>query len=208
MHIRDTLKACHPVMPVVVINDARQAVPLAEALAEGGLRGIEITLRTPAGLASIAAIAKEMPDFIVGAGTVLDDAQMRAVADAGAGFAVSPGISQALIEAASQAGIALLPGVLTPSDVIVGLEHGLDTLKFFPASIGGGVPALRALGGPFGDVRFCPTGGISASNAGDYLALANVLCVGGSWIADAASIDAGDWSTITERAAEAVRLTQ
>lgn len=206
MNIRDILDACHPVMPVVVINDPAQAVPLAQALADGGLGGIEITLRTAAGVESIAAIAKAMPDFIVGAGTVLTDQQMRAVADAGAKFAVSPGLSSGLCKSANDAGIALLPGVMTPSEIILALDHDLDTLKFFPASIGGGVPALRALGGPFGNVRFCPTGGISVTTAPEYLALKNVLCVGGSWIADAASIDAGDWAGIAARAAEAARL--
>ncbi|MEL7449887.1 MAG: bifunctional 4-hydroxy-2-oxoglutarate aldolase/2-dehydro-3-deoxy-phosphogluconate aldolase, partial [Pseudomonadota bacterium] len=192
MSIRDILRACAPVMPVVVIEDAANAVPLAKALAEGGLGGIEVTLRTAAGVDAIAAIASEMPDFVVGAGTVLNNAQMQAVADAGAQFAVSPGLSAGIIDAAKTAGVPLLPGVLTPSEVIMALDAGLDTLKFFPASIGGGVPALKAFGGPFGDVRFCPTGGISANNAADYLALKNVMCVGGSWIADAKAIRDGD----------------
>ena len=206
MSIRDILRACAPVMPVVVIDDAASAVPLARALADGGLGGIEVTLRTAAGVDAIAAIARAMPDFVVGAGTVLNEAQMQAVADAGARFAVSPGLSDGLIEAARTAGVPLLPGVLTPSEIIMALDAGLDTLKFFPASIGGGVPALRAFGGPFGDVRFCPTGGISTANAADYLALKNVMCVGGSWIADAAAIREGDWQTITARAREAAAL--
>ncbi len=208
MSIRDILRACAPVMPVVVIDDAASAVPLAKALADGGLGGIEVTLRTAAGVDAIAAIAKAMPEFVVGAGTVLNAEQMKAVADAGAQFAVSPGLSSGLVKAAQSAGVPLLPGVLTPSEVIMALDAGLDTLKFFPASIGGGVPALRAFGGPFGDVRFCPTGGISATSAADYLALKNVMCVGGSSIADATAIRDGDWGPITTRAREAAALSQ
>ncbi|MEM9056981.1 MAG: bifunctional 4-hydroxy-2-oxoglutarate aldolase/2-dehydro-3-deoxy-phosphogluconate aldolase, partial [Pseudomonadota bacterium] len=134
--------------------------------------------------------------------------QLRAVADAGARFAVSPGFSTALVRAAASTGVPLLPGVLTPSELLAALDSGLDTLKFFPAEAGGGVPTLKALAGPFADVRFCPTGGIGLDNAADYLALDSVACVGGSWIAGAVSIDAGDWAGIRDRARAAARLTR
>jgi len=188
----------------VTIERADQAIPLAHALLEGGLTAIEVTLRTPAGLPGIEAIARHVPQMAVGAGTVLSPADLRAVAAAGASFALSPGSTPDLLVAAKTSPIPFVPGVATASEVMAVLAAGLTTMKLFPASIVGGVPMLRALAGPLGDAMFCPTGGVSLDNAGAYLAEPNVLCVGGTWIAPLDLIRAGNWREITARAAAAV----
>lgn len=195
-----------PVVPVMVIEKLEHAVPLARALAAGGLKALEITLRTPVALDCIRAIAAEVPDAVVGAGTVLDQGQMRAVKHAGARFAVSPGASAELMKAAAGAGIAWLPGAVTASEVMELAGHGLGFLKFFPAVPAGGTPYLASLASVFPQVKFCPTGGIGKANAGEFLALPNVVCVGGSWVAPASLVAAGDWAAITALAREACGL--
>jgi 2-dehydro-3-deoxyphosphogluconate aldolase/(4S)-4-hydroxy-2-oxoglutarate aldolase len=190
-----------PVLPVMVIPSLGQAVPLAEALIKGGIKVLEITLRTDCALASIEAIAKAFPEAVVGAGTVLSPDDAKAAADHGARFAVSPGLTEKL---AGQTALPLLPGVATASEVMRALEWGFTHLKFFPAVPAGGVPALKGIGGPLAAAKFCPTGGIDAKNAADFLALSNVLCVGGSWVAPAAAMNEGRWDEITRLAAEAV----
>ena len=192
------------IMPVVTIETADQAVPLAHALLEGGLAAIEITLRTPAGLPGIETIARHVPQMAVGAGTVLSPADLHAVAGAGASFALSPGSTHDLLAAAQTSSIPFVPGVATASEVMAVLAAGLTTMKLFPASIVGGVPMLRALAGPLSEAMFCPTGGVSLDNAGAYLAEPNVLCVGGTWIAPLDLIRSGNWGEITARAAAAV----
>ena len=171
-----------PVIPVLVVDDVASAASLAEALVAGGLRVLEVTLRTDAALDVIREM-KTVEGAIVGAGTVTNLAELDAALEAGSEFIVSPGLTERLAKGALDAGVPLLPGVATAGDIMRGLDCGLDRFKFFPASTSGGIPALKALGGPFGDVRFCPTGGISAETAPDWLALGNVLCVGGSWVA-------------------------
>ena len=195
-----------PVIPVLVIESVDTAVPLARALVEGGLRVLEVTLRSAAALPSIAAIAKALPDAVVGAGTVLNANDYKRAADAGARFIVSPGITDPLLEAAQHSGIPLLPGVATAGEIMRGLDAGLMEFKFFPAESSGGAAAVKAFAGPFAQVRFCPTGGITLSNARDYLALENVLCVGGSWLAPKRLVDAQDWTAITGLASEAAAL--
>jgi 2-dehydro-3-deoxyphosphogluconate aldolase/(4S)-4-hydroxy-2-oxoglutarate aldolase len=192
------------IMPVVTIETADQAVPLAHALLEGGLAAIEVTLRTPAGLPGIEAIARHVPQMAVGAGTVLSPADLHAVSGAGASFSLSPGSTPDLLAAAQTSPIPFVPGVATASEVMAVLAAGMTTMKLFPASILGGVPMLRALAGPLGEAMFCPTGGVSLDNAGAYLAEPNVLCVGGTWIAPLDLIRAGNWAEITARAAAAV----
>jgi len=192
------------IMPVVTIETADQAIPLAHALLEGGLTAIEVTLRTPAGLPGIEAIARHVPQMAVGAGTVLSPGDLHAVAEAGASFALSPGSTPDLLAAAKTSPIPFVPGVATASEVMAVLAAGMTTMKLFPASIVGGVPMLRALAGPLGEAMFCPTGGVSLDNAGAYLAEPNVLCVGGTWIAPLDLIRAGNWREITARAAAAV----
>jgi 2-dehydro-3-deoxyphosphogluconate aldolase/(4S)-4-hydroxy-2-oxoglutarate aldolase len=205
MLIGDVVSAA-PVIPVIVLERAADAVPLARALLAGGLPVIEVTLRTDAALEAIRAIAREVPQAIVGAGTVLGRADLDAARDAGARFAVSPGATPELLAAGRQCGLPLLPGAMTPSEVIAAVAAGYDTLKLFPAAQAGGVDMLKALAGPFPHVRFCPTGGISLASAPEYLALPNVCCVGGSWIAPPASIRAADWASITRLALQARRL--
>lgn len=195
-----------PVIPVYVPDDAVSAVKVAQALLAGGLPVIEVTLRTPAALDAIAAIAAEVPDMVVGAGTVLTPSQLKDVQNAGARFAVSPGATDALYWAARDTGLPLLPGVATASEIQRGLEHGLDTFKFFPAVPAGGTAMLAAWGGPFADVRFCPTGGITPASARDFLRQPNVLCVGGSWLTPRDAVASGDWARITALAAEAAAL--
>ena len=192
------------VLPVVTLDAVSDAGPLAQALLAGGLGAIEITLRTPAGLDCIAAIANEVPDMVVGAGTVLSPADLRAVAAVGARFALSPGATPDLIEAARSSPIPLVPGVASASEVMAALAAGLTTMKLFPAALLGGPAMLKALNGPLGRAMFCPTGGVSLENASAYLAEPNVLCVGGTWIAPIDLIQAGDWSAISARAAAAV----
>ena len=194
------------VLPVVTIDDANSAVPLANALLKGGIAAIEITLRTPAALDAMAKVAKQVPNMLVGAGTVLSPKDLAACASAGAAFAVSPGATPTLLAAAKTSSIALLPGISTTSDIMLGLEYGLDFFKFFPAATSGGVDALKAFAGPFSQLRFCPTGGISLQTAPSYLALKNVVCIGGSWITPTSLIQKQDWNAITTLAREASSL--
>ena len=191
-------------LPVLVIEDVAHAVPLARALAQGGLSVLEVTLRTPAALQAIAAISREVPEVVVGAGTVLSRRDLAAAMGAGAAFTVSPGITPALLEAVHELQLPFIPGVATASDIMAAREAGLTTLKFFPAEAQGGVAALKALSAPFADVRFCPTGGITAANAAAYRALPSVLCVGGSWMAPQDAIAGGDWGRITELARQSL----
>lgn len=197
------LLATSPVIPVVVIKDARQAVPMAQALARGGVGVIEITLRTPAGLAAIERVAAEVPEILVGAGTVTTPMEVRNVTRAGAQFIVLPGSPDQLLEAAIECGLPLLPGASTLTEMMRLLEHGLTAMKFFPAEVSGGVHFLSAVAGPLPRLRFCPTGGITLDNAPQYLALANVGCVGGSWLTPSDAVAAGDWGRIETLAAEA-----
>lgn len=197
-----------PVIPVLTIDDVAHAVPLARALVEGGLPAIEITLRTPSALAAMEAVARHVPGALVGAGTVLNREHLRDAQRAGAIFAVSPGATPALLEAADVADMALLPGIATASEAMVAQEAGYQYLKFFPAEASGGLHFLKSIFGPLPLLRFCPTGGIDAVKAKDYLALPNVLCVGGSWIVPATALKAGDFATITRLAREACALAQ
>jgi 2-dehydro-3-deoxyphosphogluconate aldolase/(4S)-4-hydroxy-2-oxoglutarate aldolase len=197
-----------PVVPVIVLDDARDAVPLARACIDGGVTVLEVTLRTPAGLESIRRIAAEVPGARVGAGTVTTVAEVARVAAAGASFIVSPGFDRAIVAAARDHGIDVMPGVMTPSEVMAAMAEGLSLLKFFPAGVAGGIPMLKALAGPFPSVRFCPTGGIDARNAPDYLALPNVVAIGGSWLTPAAAIARRDWPAITTLARSAAALSR
>ena len=195
-----------PVIPVIVLNRIEDAVPMANALVEGGVRVLEVTLRTPIALQCIEAIARAVPQAIVGAGTIrtVDDA--RAAKNAGCTFAVSPGYTSQIGAACRELGLPLLPGVATGSEVMQAYADGLTFLKFFPAMQAGGIPMLKALGGPFTDVVFCPTGGISAQTAPQFLALPNVKVVGGSWLTPAEAVAAQDWAQITKLAKEASAL--
>lgn len=195
-----------PVMPVVVIEDAATAVPLARALVEGGLPAIELTLRTPAALEALRLIAAEVPEIALGAGTVTTPAQAEAAVAAGAGFLVSPGLTPDLLAALLATGVPFLPGTATVSEVMAVLEAGLSEMKFFPAEAAGGAPYLRSVAGPLPQARFCPTGGITPATAPSYLALPNVGCVGGSWLTPADVVAAGDWGRIRDLAAEAAAL--
>ena len=195
-----------PVVPVLTIADRAVAVPLARALVAGGLTALEVTLRTPAGLDCIRAIAGEVEAANVGAGTVLDARQYEAAEKAGATFVVSPGVTNGLIAAAANSTVPFLPGVATASEAMALAERGYHYLKFFPAEPAGGIAYLRALGAPLPEIHFCPTGGIGAKNAPDYLALANVICVGGSWVAPAEAVAAGDWGRVTALARAAADL--
>lgn len=177
----DTLMRACPVIPVLVVEDAGDALPIAEALVAGGLTVLEVTLRTPAALDVIKAM-KQVPGALVGAGTVLNEADLRASLDAGAEFIVSPGLTEPLAKAAIASGVPFLPGVANAGDIMRGLDLGLNRFKFFPAEASGGLPALKALAAPFGQCRFCPTGGITLASAPEWLGLPAVLCVGGSWV--------------------------
>ena len=203
----DALMRLCPVIPVLVVDDDRTAPELAGALVSGGLRVLEVTLRTPTALDSLAAMAKAEPEAVLGAGTVLNADQLKRAVDAGARFIVSPGLTESVARAAEAAGVPLLAGVASAGDIMRGLDLGLTRFKFFPAETSGGAPAISALGGPFLDVAFCPTGGVNAANAGSYLALSNVLCVGGAWVAPKTAVAAGDWARITELARAASGLT-
>ncbi len=198
-----------PVIPVIVLNDVAHAVPMARALVAGGIRMLEVTLRTPQALACIEAIARDVPEAVVGAGTVRSKADAQAAARAGARFAVSPGYSSTVGQACRDAGLALLPGVATGSEIMVAQEDGFTELKFFPAMQAGGPAMLKAWSGPFFDVKFCPTGGVSLQNAREFLALPNVVCVGGSWLVPAEAMAQGDWAGVTQlaRDTQALRKT-
>lgn len=202
----DQILRAAPVLPVIALDRLEQAVPLAEALLEGGIPTLEITLRTPVALAAIQAIRRAFPEALVGAGTVTSPAALRQVTEAGARFAVSPGLTPALAAAAAAGPLPLLPGVFTPGEVMAAQEAGFRFLKLFPAEQAGGIGMLKALAGPFPDLRFCPTGGIRPDTAAQYLAQPNVLCVGGSWLTPRALLAAGDWKGITTLARQAAAL--
>ena len=195
-----------PVIPVIVLNDVAHAVPMARALVAGGIRMLEVTLRTPQALACIEAIARDVPEAVVGAGTVRSKADAQAAARAGARFAVSPGFTPAVGQACRDVGLALLPGVATGSEIMVAQEEGFNELKFFPAMQAGGPAMLKAWSGPFFDVKFCPTGGVTLQNAPEFLALPNVVCVGGSWLVPAAAVAQGDWASVTQLARDTQAL--
>ena len=195
-----------PVIPVIVLGDISHAVPMARALVAGGIRMLEVTLRTPQALACIEAIARDVPEAVVGAGTVRSAADVQACAMAGARFAVSPGYTHAVGQACRDAGLPLLPGVATASEVMQAQEGGWTELKFFPAMQAGGAAMLKAWAGPFGDLRFCPTGGVTTGNAAELLALSNVVCVGGSWLTPADALARGGWAQVTALAHQASRL--
>ena len=193
-----------PVMPVIVVKQPEHAVPMAKALVAGGIRVLEVTLRTPVAMDALRAIIREVPEAIVGAGTVINTQQLKEVTDAGAQFVISPGLTESLLRAATEGPVPLIPGVSTVSELMMGMDHGLREFKFFPAEASGGVKALSALAGPFPQVRFCPTGGISPANYRDYLALKSVLCIGGSWLVPDEALQQGDWERITQLAREAI----
>ncbi len=195
-----------PVVPVLIVDDAKDAVPLARALVAGGLKAIEVTMRTPAALDAVRAVANEVEGAVPGAGTILNAGHFEQAVAAGAQFIVSPGATKNLIDAANASDVPLLPGAGSPSEIMTLLEAGIDVMKFFPAEQSGGAAYLKSLASPFGNVLFCPTGGISLKNAKDYLSLPNVVCVGGSWVAPKELVAAGDWDGITKLAADACTL--
>jgi 2-dehydro-3-deoxyphosphogluconate aldolase / (4S)-4-hydroxy-2-oxoglutarate aldolase len=200
---KDVLTA-GPVMPVMVIQNLDDAVPLARALVAGGIKALEITLRTPIALEAIRLISQEVKEAIVGVGTVANPAQLQAAEKAGAVFAISPGLTPSLLYAANKGNIALIPGIATLSELMLGMDYGLDHFKFFPAEAAGGIPMLKAIAGPFPQATFCPTGGISPENYKAYLQLPNVACVGGSWLAPQTVVAEKDWANVTELAKQAV----
>lgn len=189
-----------PIVPVLVINSVEEALPIAEALLTAGIKVLEVTLRTPAALDVISAISKELPEAIVGSGTVTNRQMLQQSYDAGAKFAISPGLTKDLLQAGNESSIALIPGISSISDLMDGADYGYDHLKFFPAEASGGVNAIKSIGGPFPDVRFCPTGGINLTNIRDYLALPNVACCGGSWLVSNEIVENKQWSEITRLA--------
>jgi 2-dehydro-3-deoxyphosphogluconate aldolase / (4S)-4-hydroxy-2-oxoglutarate aldolase len=205
VNIREIL-ALAPVVPVLTVTDIAHAVPLARALAAGGLRVLEITLRTPVAIAAIEAMRKAVPDAIVGVGTLTRAVDFAAADRAGAQFGVTPGLTPELAAASRGARFPLLPGVMTPTELISARAAGFHVLKLFPAEQAGGIGMLQALGAPFPDVSFCPTGGITRASAPKYLALSNVVCVGGSWVTPKAMLDAGDWAGIEALARDAASL--
>ncbi|WP_041916535.1 bifunctional 4-hydroxy-2-oxoglutarate aldolase/2-dehydro-3-deoxy-phosphogluconate aldolase [Desulfocapsa sulfexigens] len=193
-----------PVVPVIVIHDLDHAVPLAKALVAGGIKVLEVTLRTPVAIEAIRMISEEVPDAIVGAGTVATEDDLDAVAAAGGVFAISPGLTPALLSAAINGPIALIPGISTASELMLGMEYGLREFKFFPAEAAGGIQMIKAIGAPFPQATFCPTGGISPENYKKYLGLGNVACVGGSWLAPGDAMKQGAWQKITDLARKAL----
>ncbi len=195
-----------PVIPVIVLHDVAHAVPMARALVAGGVRMLEVTLRTPQALACMEAIARDVPEAVVGAGTVRNPDEAQSAARAGARFAVSPGYTSRVGQACRDLGLPLLPGVATGSEIMMALEDGFTQLKFFPALQAGGTAMLKAWSGPFGEVKFCPTGGVTLQNAHEFLALPNVVCVGGSWLVPADALETGDWARITRLAGETAAL--
>ncbi|WP_444919815.1 bifunctional 4-hydroxy-2-oxoglutarate aldolase/2-dehydro-3-deoxy-phosphogluconate aldolase [Microbulbifer sp. CnH-101-G] len=204
-NIADILQSAG-VVPVLVIEQAEDALPLAEALLKGGLKVLEVTLRTEAALAAVEQIAKHLPEAHVGTGTVLNSDDLRRSVDAGAGFMVSPGATEKLLAAADESDVPLLPGAASASEVMRLYERGYRYQKFFPAQAAGGVPMLKSLAGPLAEVCFCPTGGVSPNNAADYLALNNVVCVGGSWMASSALVREKSWAEITRLSQQAAAL--
>ncbi|AYA42201.1 bifunctional 4-hydroxy-2-oxoglutarate aldolase/2-dehydro-3-deoxy-phosphogluconate aldolase [Xenorhabdus nematophila] len=193
-----------PVVPVIVVNEIEHAVPLAKALVAGGIRVLEVTLRTECALGAIRLIAQEVPEAIIGAGTVINPEQLAAVTEAGAQFAISPGLTDELLKAATAGSIPLIPGISTVSELMLGMSYGLQCFKFFPAEANGGVKALKAIAGPFPQISFCPTGGISPENYRDYLALSHVLCIGGSWLVPGEALKKRDYVQITDLARTAI----
>ena len=211
MHIAANTLAALPVfksrvVPVVVIQDVAQAVPMAEALLAGGVDVIEITLRSEIALAAIEVVARKVPAMMVGAGTVTRAEQVQAVLDAGARFALSPGMTPSLLAKVKSAGLPFMPGVASPSEAMLARDEGFGLMKCFPAAQLGGVDVLKAWAGPLPDLRFCPTGGVTVQNLAQFLALPNVAMVGGSWLTPAALVQAGDWAAITRLAAQAMAL--
>lgn len=207
IRIRDILSAS-PVMPVIVLDRVEDAVPLASALVAGGIRVLEVTMRTAVALECVAAIRAAVADALVGVGTLTSAADLDAARAAGAAFGVSPGTTPELLARASETGMPFLPGVMTPSDVMRAISAGFSAMKLFPAKQAGGIDMLKALAGPFPNIVFCPTGGIDAATAPDYLALNNVACVGGSWLAPAAMVKHGDWAGIEQLARAASHLSK
>lgn len=205
MNIRSLFDVA-PVIPVIIVHRLEQAAPLARALCEGGLKVLEVTLRTPVALAAIEAMRKAVPEAIVGVGTLTRPEDFVSSALAGAQFGVSPGLTPELVQAARNVSFPLLPGVMTPAEVISARHHGYHALKLFPAQQAGGIGMLKALASPFADVVFCPTGGITRETAPSFLALPNVACVGGSWVAPQDQMDAGNWQAVTDLAREAASL--
>ncbi|MEQ1738880.1 MAG: bifunctional 4-hydroxy-2-oxoglutarate aldolase/2-dehydro-3-deoxy-phosphogluconate aldolase [Methyloglobulus sp.] len=200
---KEILTAC-PVMPVMVIQNLDDAVPLAKALVAGGIKVLEITLRTPIALEAIRLISQQVEEAIVGAGTIANPKQLQAAEEAGAVFAISPGLTPSLLSAANNGKIALIPGIATLSELMLGMEYGLDHFKFFPAEVAGGIPMLKAIAGPFPQATFCPTGGITPDNYKAYLQLPNVACVGGSWLAPQKAVTEKNWAKVTELAQQAL----
>jgi len=200
----DSIMAISPVIPVIRIDNPEHVLPLGQALVQGGVGIAEITLRTAHGIDAIARLRQELPSLIVGAGTVQRAQDVAACVDAGAQFLVSPGCTERICEAANAASLPLLPGVSSASECLLALEYGFSRLKFFPASVSGGVPWLSAIGAALGDLRFCPTGGITPTNAADYLALENVSCVGGSWLTPSDAIAAGDYERVVSLCRHAI----
>lgn len=196
--------AMGPIVPVLVIKDVEDALPIAKALLAAGIKVLEVTLRTPAALDVIKIIAQELPEACVGAGTVTNREMLQRCQEAGAKFAISPGLTKDLLKAGNEGNIALIPGISSISEMMDGIDYGYDHLKFFPAEASGGVKAIQSMGGPFPDIRFCPTGGINLSNVKDYLALSNVACCGGSWLVTDEIIKNKDWAKITELAKQAL----
>ncbi|AIL63368.1 MULTISPECIES: bifunctional 4-hydroxy-2-oxoglutarate aldolase/2-dehydro-3-deoxy-phosphogluconate aldolase [Pseudomonas] len=194
------------ILPVITIAREEDILPLADALAAGGIKTLEVTLRSAHGLKAIQVLREQRPELCVGAGTVLDRKMFAAVEAAGAQFVVTPGVTQDILEAGVQSDLPLLPGISTPSELMMGYALGYRRFKLFPAEISGGVAAIKAYGGPFGEVRFCPTGGVNPGNVKSYMALPNVMCVGGTWMLDSGWIKNGEWSRITECSAEALAL--
>lgn len=195
-----------PVVPVLVVDDLAKAVPLARALVDGGLRVLEVTLRTEAALPAISAMAEAVPEAVVGAGTLLDEKDVEAALKAGAQFGVSPGVTDPLLDAVAANGLPMLPGTATASDVMRLLDKGHDLMKFFPAEQAGGAAMLKAWSSPLSAARFCPTGGVSPQNAPQYLALPNVVCVGGSWVAPRSHVESGNWEEITALSRDAAKI--
>jgi 2-dehydro-3-deoxyphosphogluconate aldolase/(4S)-4-hydroxy-2-oxoglutarate aldolase len=193
-----------PIVPVLVINNVEEALPIAEALLTAGIKVLEVTLRTSAALDVISAIARELPEAIVGSGTVTNRQQLQQSYDAGAKFAISPGLTKDLLQAGNEGNIALIPGISSISELMDGADYGYDHLKFFPAEASGGVNAIKSIGGPFPDIRFCPPGGININNVRDYLALPNVVCCGGSWLVSNTIVENKNWSEITNLANQAL----
>ncbi len=200
----DAICALAPVIPVLTFNSVEEALPIAEALIEGGLPVLEITLRTEAALASIQLLAERLPEAKIGAGTIATPAQYQQACDAGATFIVTPGSTCELLEKGLSSAVPLLPGIQTVSEMMEGLQRGYQRFKFFPATVAGGTPALKAYSGPFPDVRFCPTGGIRLETAPEFLSLGNVMCVGGSWLTPADLVAKGDWKGIRDIARDTV----